>query len=169
MSPTSGNMVIMTLDAVFGNKGYIVTLLGGIAVIVRIVWNSRVPMRKIKVDADQKMIDNLLTRVQKLEGDNETIRKDYESRITAIHADNEAREATNDAREAVLRHELANTRTCFNALLLLLKRMPNPPAELAGIIQDIEMMKAEYARGEELERLTLRQAKEPSLIVEKIP
>jgi chromosome segregation ATPase len=147
------------------NSGIVIVITAMIA-LLRLMWNSRVPMKKLKVEADQNLIEKLLARVTKLEEDNGKIHKDYEEKLTSVIAANEtkiaaavsasdAREALSEAREAVMRHELTNTRACFNALMLLLKRMRNPPEELAGIIADIETMQNDYRAGEDLQRRTL--------------
>lgn len=130
-----------------------------IGMIFRVVWNTRIPSRKLKIESDQKLISNLLGRVEKLENDNENLRKDYDKKIDIIKTDFESREALNESREALLRHELQNIRTCFNAMIMFLKRIPDPPEALTEIILDIEIMRAEQVKSEDLERAALFSAK----------
>lgn len=130
-----------------------------IGMIFRVVWNTRIPSRKLKIESDQKLISNLLARVEKLETDNDNLRKDYDNKISFIQTDFESRIHLNDSREALLRHELQNIRTCFNAMLMFLKRIPDPPETLTAIILDIEIMRAEQVKSEDLERATMHTSK----------
>ena len=127
----------------------------GTLVLLRAMWNSRIPMRKLKNESDTTVIETLKERLTAVEAANERLMAKYESKIEALTAENKAQEALQERREAVLRHELQNIRTCFNALMIFLKRMPNQSKELTGIIEDVETMRAEQLRAEELERSML--------------
>lgn len=131
-----------------------------IGMIFRVVWNTRIPSRKLKIESDQKLISNLLARVEKLETDNDNLRKDYDTKISFIQTDFDCRIHLNDSREALLRHELQNIRTCFNAMIMFLKRIPDPPEALTEIILDIEIMRAEQVKSEDLERAAMYTSKD---------
>jgi vacuolar-type H+-ATPase subunit E/Vma4 len=130
--------------------GLLNLLLGGGVVATWI--KNRPKMRELVQTAEEKLRDDLITRVEKLEAANEKMRQEYEARISAIVASSEAN-------QAVLRHELQNVRACFNALMMLLKRMPNPPETLAAIIADVESMRSDQMRAEALEKGAVAAAK----------
>ena len=102
-------------------------------------------MRKLKLEADTKLIDALSKRVDKLETDIGEQRNYYETKIDRI-------EASNDARERIARHELNNVKMRLRALVMLLKRLPDPPQMLKEILADIEAMEAEQAQAEAAEK-----------------
>ena len=116
-----------------------------VATLIGIVLRSRVPMRKMKIDADERLREDLLARVEKLESKLEETRAFYEAKMDQLQAEYEA-----GAR--VARHELANAKMRFRALVMLLKRLPNPPEGLTAILVDIEAMEAEQSRAEAAEK-----------------
>ena len=117
----------------------------GVFGLFGIILRSRVPMRKLKLEADTKLIDALSKRVDKLETDIGEQRNYYETKIDRI-------EASNDARERIARHELNNVKMRLRALVMLLKRLPDPPQMLKEILADIEAMEAEQAQAEAAEK-----------------
>jgi len=130
----------------------------GVIGLFGIILRSRVPMRKLKLDADTKLIDALGKRVDKLETDISDQRVYYETKIDRI-------EALNDARERIARHELNNVKMRLRALVMLLKRLPDPPPMLKEILADIEAMEAEQALTEAAEKGAQAGAKIAATII----
>jgi uncharacterized membrane protein YccC len=128
----------------------------GVFTLFGIILRSRVPMRKMKIAADEKLIDTLSKRVDKLEADLAEQRTFYETKISNIQTSYETKmdrlQATSEANGRVSRHELNNVKMRFRALVMLLKRLPNPPEMLVAILADIEAMEAEQALAEAAEK-----------------
>jgi hypothetical protein len=122
--------------------GLLNLLVGGALV----AWiKSRPQMRKLEKEAEEKLIDTLSARVDKLEAEIRNQRDHYEQKIDRL-------QATYEADKRISRHELGNVKMRFRALVMLLKRLPDPPPMLAAILADIENMEAEQARAEALEK-----------------
>lgn len=118
-------------------------LLGLLGVVVR----QYVPLRKTNLDADQKLREDLLQRVEKLE------------------AQLERQQVRHSAERALDRHRLNNVTQCFDALLLLIETAPEKAAE--AVVKIKEMRKAQLIAEAE-EKAIIRAAdiaaidKEPS-------
>lgn len=113
---------------------------------------SRPKMREIQRSAEEKLRDDLIARVEKLESRLEETRTHYESKLEKLGADYEVAQRT-------ARHELNNVKMRFRALVMLLKRLPNPPEMLVAILADIESMEAEQMHAEALEKGAVSAAK----------
>ena len=98
-----------------------------VGTLVGIVLKGRVPMRKMKLDADEKLRDDLMARVQKLEAD-----------AAAAATLREAERARHEAEMAIMRHRVNNSDQCLDALLLLLKTSPE---KVDQAVQHIEAMR----------------------------
>lgn len=109
-------------------------------------------MREIQRSAEEKLRDDLIARVEKLETRLEETRTHYESKLEKLGADYEVAQRT-------ARHELNNVKMRFRALVMLLKRLPNPPEMLVAILADIESMEAEQMHAEALEKGAVSAAK----------
>lgn len=97
-----------------------------------------VPLRKIKVDAEQKFRDDLADRVTKLE------------------ALLEKKEADHAAEIATMRHRLNNVSQCFDALLMLIKA---DPGRASDWVKQIEDMRARQLVAEAAEKGAVHAAK----------
>lgn len=106
---------------------------------------SRPSLRGIDKAAEAKLIEALSSRVDKLENALTEQRDHYERKLEVLAENYEA-----DKR--ISRHELGNVKMRFKALVMLLKRLPEPPAMLIAILADIETMEAEQMRAEALEK-----------------
>ncbi|WP_242183060.1 hypothetical protein [Sphingomonas sp. CARO-RG-8B-R24-01] len=113
---------------------------------------NRPKMREIERNAETKLRDDLIARVERLETRVEETRSFYERKIERLQADYEAA-------QRIARHELANAKMRFRALIMLLKRLPDPPDGLAMILIDIENMELEQAKNEALEKGVVSAAK----------
>ena len=102
------------------------------------VWLRQIgPWRKIKVGADERLRDDLIGRVEKLE--NMLAKKD------AIHS----------AERALDRHRINNLTACLDALLLLIEQDPSKSAEAASRIRE---MRNKQVQAEALEKATVQAA-----------
>jgi len=108
------------------------TLLG---VIVRAVG----PWRKLSIEAEQKLRDDLLRRVEKLE--RELDRK----------------EIRHQAERASDRHRLNNVTQCFDALILMLE-VAQDPDQVKAIIGRVKEMRARQVETEALEKAAIHAA-----------
>ena len=121
-----------------------------------VTWvKTRPKMKQLEADAEKVFRDDVVARVRIVEEALETQRSDYERRLAE-------KDANYEAQIRVMRHELNNVRTCFDALMLLLKRMPDAPEQLATIISDIEAMRARQMNAEAQEKGTFLAAKFPA-------
>jgi DNA repair exonuclease SbcCD ATPase subunit len=117
-------------------------LIGGFGV----AWmRSRPKMHEIDKTAEAKLIDALSARVDKLETALTEQRDHYERKLELLAT-------TYDEDKRISRHELNNVKMRFKALVMLLKRLPEPPAMLIAILADIETMETEQMRAEALEK-----------------
>ena len=130
--------------------GLVVAVINGTA----LGWwvKTRPNMRKLEVNADQQFRTDLLARVTKLEAELKETRTHYEERIDRLSA-------ANDAAERIARHQLNNAKMRFRALVMLLKRLPNPPEGLTAILNDIEAMEHEQSLAEAAEKGAVAAAK----------
>jgi hypothetical protein len=96
------------------------------------------PWRKIKVEAEQRLRDDLLQRVEKLE---KTLDRER---------------ARHNAERALDRHRLNNVQACFDALMLMLDGAT--PERVADIVGKIKDMRAEQMRAEALEKAAIHAA-----------
>ncbi len=113
---------------------------------------NRPKMREIERSAEEKLRDDLIARVEKLETRLEDTRSHYEAKLEKLAADY-------DVAQRTARHELNNVKMRFRALVMLLKRLPNPPEMLVAILADIETMEAEQMHAEALEKGAVSAAK----------
>lgn len=95
------------------------------------------PWRKQSIDAEQRLRDDLLRRVEKLEK--------VLDRERAKH----------DAERALDRHKFANVAGCFDALLMMLEAAPE---RLPDILPKIKEMRARQLEAEALEKATIHAA-----------
>lgn len=102
------------------------------------VWlKNRPAMRKLDKEADEKLRDDLIHRVEKLEQTLDTER--------ARHA----------AERAVDRHKLNNIAQCFDAVILLLEAAPERASE---IVVKIKAMRADQMLAEATEKAAIHAA-----------
>lgn len=96
-------------------------------VMLGVLIRQLVPWRKAKLDADQKLREDLLQRVQRLEHQLER------------------QQTRHNAERALDRTSLNNVTQCFDAMLLLIEMAPEKAAETAIRIRDMRsaQMKAE--------------------------
>ena len=134
--------------------GLLLTVINGTAVGI---WlRTRPKMKELDQSADDRLRDSLLARVEKLESDLTAQRVFYEDKLDKLTAAHDAKfeklQAEYEGAAQIARHELANAKMRFRALVMLLKRLPNPPEGLTAILADIEAMEAEQARAEAAEK-----------------
>jgi hypothetical protein len=113
-----------------GAWGAFLALLG---IIVRQVG----PWRKLSIDADQRLRDDLLRRVEKLE--RELDRK----------------EIRHQAERAADRHKLNNIGQCFDAMIIMLEAAPEKVSE---IVVRIKEMRARQLEAEAMEKAVIHAA-----------
>jgi hypothetical protein len=106
---------------------------------------TRPKMHEIDKTAEATLITALSARVDKLELALTEQRDYYERKLEQLNL-------IYDADKRVSRHELGNVKMRFKALIMLLKRLPDPPSMLIEILADIETMEAEQNRAEALEK-----------------
>ncbi|MBB5709359.1 hypothetical protein [Sphingomonas xinjiangensis] len=108
------------------------------------------------IAVDQKLREDMLGRIEKLEADLKEQRLYYEDKLDKLTAAYDQKvdrlEAEYEAAARIARHELGNAKMRFRALVMLLRRLPNPPDGLSGILDDIEAMEAEQTKAEALEK-----------------
>ena len=146
----------------YGSIGIVVLnlLLGGGLV----TWlKGRPKMREIEQAAEDKFRADTVARVSKLEADLKEQRTYYEEKLEKLSASYDSKvdrlQADYEAAARISRHELANAKMRFRALIMLLKRLPDPPAGLEAILADIETMEADQARSEAAEKGAVSGAK----------
>lgn len=98
----------------------------------------RPKMRELEKNAEEKLRDDLIARVEKLEKKLDEERVSHEAEMT------------------VMRHRLNNSEQCLDALLLLLKAAPNKVAEA---VKHIEEMRVRHKSEEALEKGAIVAAK----------
>jgi len=104
-----------------------------------VAWiKGRPKMRELEKTADEKLRDDLLTRVTKLE-----IRLEEER-------------AQHDASMSVMRHRLNNSDQCLDALLMLLETSPEKVTEAVAIVKT---MRERQRIAEALEKAAIHAAK----------
>lgn len=129
-----------------------------------VAWiKGRPKMLETQKNADGRLQDQLLARVDKLESDLKEQRVYYEDKLDKLSATYTAKvdrlEAEHEARIRISRHELNNAKMRFRSLIMLLKRLPNPPDGLLAILDDIEAMEVEQTRSEAAEKGAVSGAK----------
>ncbi len=103
------------------------------------VWiKTRPKMREISLTAEEKLRDDLMKRVEKLEAD-----------AAAAAINREAERAQHEAAMQIMRHRVNNSDQCLDALLLLLKTSPDKVDQAVG---HIEAMRARQKEEIALER-----------------
>lgn len=119
----------------------VILLLG---IIVRQVG----PWRKQSIDAEQRLRDDLLRRVEKLE---RTLDRER---------------ARHSAERALDRHKFANVAGCFDAMLMMLEAAPE---KLAEILPKIKEMRARQLEAEALEKAAIHAAEMAFSDIEEDP
>lgn len=107
--------------------------------LVGIIVRQIGPWRKQSIDANQKLRDDLLRRVEKLE--RELDRKD------ALH----------NAERSADRHRLNNITQCFDAMVLLLE-VAQDPEQVKSVVARVKEMRARQAEAEALEKAAIHAA-----------
>ncbi len=102
----------------------------GLLALIGYWLRSRVPMRRMQLDADEKYRDDLTDRVTKLEEKLETQRIHYEARL-------ELERAQHTAELAIMRHRMNNLDQCLNAFFMLLEASPDKAAAHVAKIREM--------------------------------
>jgi hypothetical protein len=110
---------------------------GSFLVLLGIIVRQIGPWRKQSIDAGQKLRDDLLRRVEKLE--RELDRK----------------EVRHQAERALDRHKLNNISQCFDSLMIMLEAAPEKVSE---IIMRIKEMRRRQLEAETIEKATIHAA-----------
>lgn len=108
-----------------------------VALLLGIIARQVNPWRSQSISAEQRLRDDLLRRVEKLE--KELDRK----------------EVRHQAERSLDRHKLNNVTQCLDALLLMLEAAPEKAAEIVGRIKD---MRARQLEAEALEKAAIHAA-----------
>lgn len=104
--------------------------LGSFFALLTVMIRQRVPMRNIKVQADERFRDELAERVRALE--------DKIERKDETHAlEMERERATHAAEIKLLRHRLNNVTQCLDALLMLIKANPDKAGDAVSAIENM--------------------------------
>ena len=127
-------------------------ILGGGAITAWI--KLRPKMREISQTAEEKLRDDLIARVQRLESTAEN---------AALKLD--AERARHEAEMTVMRHRVNNADACLDTLLMLLKTSPDKVAEA---VVHIETMRARQQQEVALERGAIAGARVAAAIVTDI-
>jgi len=128
-----------------GTAGAWASFIALLGVLVR-QW---VPLRQLKVAADEKLRDDLAERVRALEEKADQERQDHAAALERTHANYLAEIAQ-------LRHRLNNVTQCFDALLLLIEQAPEK-ADAAA--QKVKAMRAAQIQAEAKEKGTYQAAR----------
>lgn len=94
---------------------------------------SRVPMRKMRIEADESLRSELLQRLATVEASSEKRVKDLEDKLEAqrVEADHKlaAERARSDREIAILRHRSNNMAQCLDAVIMLIEAAPERATE----------------------------------------
>lgn len=127
---------------------------------------SRVPLRKMRIQADESLRAELLERlstvetaaadrVGKLEDKLEKQRLEYEARLAA-------KDAVFDKEMRIMRHRANNLAQCVDAMLMLIKAAPN---DASKHVVAIEEMRARQEIAEAAEKGEIADAKIAAAVV----
>ena len=119
MEGAGGNLGWMALGAAF------FTMLG---ILVR----QFVPLRRLKVEAEQQLRDDLFSRVAVLEAtlERERLRREADRRI-------------HEAERSLDRHKIGNVTQCLDAVLLMLETSPEKAPEIVARIKEMRSAQIE--------------------------
>jgi hypothetical protein len=130
-----------------GLVGLLNVLVGGALV----AWiKNRAPMRKLQKDADEKLRDDLLARVDKLEVRLDKERDNHAAEVATMHAEY-------DADMAVMRHRVNNLTQCFEGFVMMLKKSEDP--ETRRVVETVMEMRARQLAAEAEEKARVASAK----------
>lgn len=101
-----------------------------VATLIGIVLRSRVPMRKLKIDADGQLLSTTIERLTKVEGALEQQRASYEGKI-------EQERNAHAAEMAIMRHRMNNLDQCLTMLLMLIEQDPEKAREAARRVREM--------------------------------
>jgi hypothetical protein len=116
-------------------------------VTLGVLIRQLVPWRKTRLDADQRLREDLLARVQRLEHQLER------------------QQVRHEAERQLDRTSLNNVTQCFDAMLLLIEMAPEKASETAVRIRDMRaaQMKAEAELRAVITQAEMEDDKEPTL------
>ncbi len=146
----SGSSMLSTIHGI--SIGSLITgggVWAAVAMLIGIVLKGRVPMRKMKLDADERLREDLMKRVDKLEAD-----------AAAQAILREVERTRHEAEIAIMRHRVNNSDQCLDALLLLLKTSPE---KVDQAVQHIEAMRARQRKEIAIEKGAQAGAKEAAV------
>lgn len=106
------------------------------------------PWRTQSVNAEQRLRDDLLKRVVKLEGD-------LEAERTRHAATRERDRIRTEAERSLNRHQLNNITGCFDAFLMLVKANPDKAAQAVAMVEE---MRAKQIVAEAAEKAAIHAA-----------
>jgi len=132
----------------------------GVLGLLGIMWKSRVPMRKLEVDAEAKLRADLMAqlnlkdneygiRVAALEKKVEDMRSSYESKL-------EMERVQHQSEMALVRHRMNNLDQCLTMFLALVEENPEKAASIAARVRG---MREKQEKLEADERARLVQTK----------
>ena len=96
--------------------------------LIGIMWKSRVPMRKLKIEADEALLSTTIARLDKLETELKDQRDNYE-----IKLDQERTQHAADL--SIMRHKMNNLDQCLTMLLMLIEQDPEKAREAAARVR----------------------------------
>jgi len=135
--------------------------------LIGLIWKSRIPMRKMSLEADQSLRTDLLkqlgeqeaahkaelanyeTRIQRLEQRLESQRESYEAKL-------DYERVTHAGEMASFRHKVNNLESNLNMLLLLIETNPERAQEAAKKVREL---REKQEAAEQAEKTAIMSAK----------
>jgi len=142
----------------------------GVLTLFGIIWKSRVPMRKLNLDADETLRKDLMEQINKKDAEHgervkdletkiEGMRKSYEGKLEAMRAGYEAKleaeRATHAAELAIVRHRMNNLDQCLTMMLALIESNPD---KAGSVVQKVTEMRVRQEQMEADEKARIREA-----------
>jgi hypothetical protein len=125
--------------------GLLIVLVGGALV----AWiKNPAPIRKLAKEAEEKLRDDLIPRVEKLETKVDTERDRHHAELAAMHADC-------DAEIRIMRHRVNNLTQCFDAFVMMARKIP----EALDVVQSVVEMRERQIIAEAAEKSGIEAAK----------
>ena len=111
-----------------------------------------VPLKRIKVDADARLIDTLSERVAMLEKKLEEERARHEGGIAAFDKKLDDERGRHEREVSLLRHRANNSDQCLDAFILLLENADDLPDRVKRAIASVREMRTRQRSEEALEK-----------------
>lgn len=129
----------------------------GIFTFLGIMWKNKVPMKKIGIDAEERLREDLMNQLNKkdseAQGRYDALSKSLEAMRARYESKLEGERVSHSAELQIMRHRMNNLDQCLSMMLVLIEENPEKAKSIAGRVREMRE-RQETLENEEKARIT---------------